>query len=67
MIQRTRKDRHPEGSIHEQFAYTQKLSAYRNNSDITELSEIRLGGLSIDLKSWEQLRYYGGNNHEPKN
>ena len=36
-------------------------------ADITELSEIRLGGLSIDLKGWYQLWYYGENNHEPRN
>jgi hypothetical protein len=31
------------------------------------LSEIRLGGLSIDLKGWNQLWYYGESNHEPRN
>jgi len=31
------------------------------------LSEIRLGGLSIDLKGWNQLWYYGESIHEPRN
>ena len=31
------------------------------------LSEIQLGGLSIDLKGWNQLWYYGESNYEPRN
>jgi len=37
------------------------------NTDMNELSEIRLGDLSIDLKGWNQLWYYGESNHEPRN
>ena len=36
-------------------------------ADMNELSEIQLGGLSIDLKGWNQLWYYGESNHEPRN
>ena len=31
---------HPEGGIYEPFAYTPKLSAYLNISDMNELAEI---------------------------
>ena len=31
------------------------------------LSDIRFGGVSIDLKGWNQLCYRGESNHEPEN
>jgi len=37
------------------------------NAEMNELSEIRLGGLLIDLKGWDQLWYYNKSNHEPRN
>jgi len=30
------------------------------------LGDILLGGLSVDLKGWNQLWYYGESNHEPR-
>ena len=50
-----KKNSRPEGSICEQFVYTSHLVAYPNSSDMNELSEMRLGGLSIYLKGWYQL------------
>jgi len=55
MGRKTKKNSRSEGSICEQFAYTSYLVAYPNSSDMNELSEIRLGGLSIYLKGWYQL------------
>ena len=40
MTKETKSNDHPEGGIYEPFAYTPKLSAYPNISDIYELSEI---------------------------
>ncbi|MCD6192119.1 MAG: hypothetical protein J7L26_01455 [Candidatus Aminicenantes bacterium] len=67
MTKETKNNGYPEGGIYELFAYTLKLLAYPNNSHMNELAEIRLGGLSIDLKGWNQLWYYGESNHEPRN
>jgi len=64
---KTKNNGHPERSICEQFVYLLNLGAYPNSSDMNELSEIRVGGLSIDLKSWNQLWYYGESNHEQRN
>ena len=49
----------------QKFTYRTYLEVYPNISNINELSRIRLGGLSIDLKGWNQLWYYGENNYEP--
>ncbi len=40
MGKKTKKNRRPERSICEQFAYTSHLVAYPNSSDMNELSEI---------------------------
>jgi len=55
MGRKTKKNSRSGVSICEQFAYTSHLVAYPNSSDMNELSEIRLGGLSIYLKGWYQL------------
>ena len=51
----------------ERFRYSSKLDYMNKNFGYSELSEIRLGGLSIDLKGWDQLWYYGERNHGSRN
>jgi len=48
------------------FQLTPKSPSTTSNTRRT-LSEIRLGGLSTDLKGWNQLWYYGESNYEPRN
>ena len=48
MSKETRNNGHPEVCVYEQFAYLPDSGVYPNCSDMNELSQIRLGGLSID-------------------
>ncbi len=40
MTQETKNNGHPEGGIHELFAYLPKFGVYRNSSDVNELGDI---------------------------
>ncbi len=47
MTKETKNNGHPEVGIYEPFAYTPKLSAYPNTSDVNELAEIPHAALKI--------------------